>query len=108
MDLQGPLHVEGWDKALAEVSKACMSSAVLSSASAAELVRCVTNLPALIVAGVQDCLVPLKTAQSLTSQLPLSVSFLSSCVHLIAEFKFKLKKVFKEDSFLASADWDVG
>jgi hypothetical protein len=75
MDLQGPLHVEGWDKALAEVSKACMGSAVLSSASAAELVRCVTNLPALVVAGVQDRLVPLKTAQSLTSQLPLSVSF---------------------------------
>jgi pimeloyl-ACP methyl ester carboxylesterase len=83
---KGPLHVEGWDKALAEVSKACMSSAVLSSASAVELVRCVTNLPALVVAGVQDCLVPLKTAQSLTSQLPLSkLAAIPGCGHLVHE-----------------------
>jgi hypothetical protein len=74
MGLQGPLHVEGWDKALAEVSKVSMTSGVLSSTSAAELVQCVTNLPVLVIAGVQDHLVPLKAAQSLTSQLPLSVS----------------------------------
>ncbi len=78
MGLQGPLHVEGWDKALAEVNRACMTSAVLSSASAAELIRSVANLPALIVSGVHDKLVPLKASQSLASQLPLSVS-LSSC-----------------------------
>lgn len=67
------MHVEGWDKALSEVSKTSMVTAVLSTSSAAELVRCVGNLPALIVAGVQDRLVPLKAAQSLTSQLPNSV-----------------------------------
>lgn len=68
--------MEGWDKALSEVSKTSMVTAVLSTSSAAELVRCVGNLPALIVAGVQDRLVPLKAAQSLTSQLPNSVCLL--------------------------------
>ncbi|CAM6004522.1 unnamed protein product, partial [Sphagnum balticum] len=80
---KGPLHVEGWDKALAEVSKASMTSGVLSSTSAAELVRCVTNLPVLVIAGVQDHLVPLKAAQSLTSQLPLSrLAAIPGCGHL--------------------------
>jgi pimeloyl-ACP methyl ester carboxylesterase len=80
---KGPLHVEGWDKALAEVNRACMTSAVLSSASAAELVRSVANLPALIVSGVHDKLVPLKASQSLASQLPLSrLAAIPGCGHL--------------------------
>jgi pimeloyl-ACP methyl ester carboxylesterase len=83
MGLQGPLYVEGWDKALAEVNRACMTSAVLSSASAAELVRSVANLPALIVSGVQDKLVPLKASQSLASQLPLArLAAIPGCGHL--------------------------
>ncbi|CAK9195848.1 unnamed protein product [Sphagnum jensenii] len=80
---KGPLHVEGWDKALAEVNRACMTSAVLSSASAAELIRSVANLPALIVSGVHDKLVPLKASQSLASQLPLSrLAAIPGCGHL--------------------------
>jgi pimeloyl-ACP methyl ester carboxylesterase len=80
---KAPLHVEGWDKALSEVSKTSMVTAVLSTSSAAELVRCVGNLPALIVAGVQDRLVPLKAAQSLTSQLPNSRFIaIPGCGHL--------------------------
>jgi hypothetical protein len=91
MGWQGPLHVEGWDKALTEVSKASMTSGVLSSTSAAELLRCVTNLPVLVIAGVQDHLVPLKAAQSLTSQLPLSVSCslaMHLCTHLFLSAQF--------------------
>lgn len=67
---KAPLRVENWDKALSEVSKATMG---LPTSSAAELVRCVENLPALVVVGIQDNMVPIKSAQSLTSQLPSSV-----------------------------------
>lgn len=80
---KAPLHVENWDKALSEVSKATSATAVLSASSAADLVRCVASLPALVVAGVQDNLVPIKSAQSLTSQLPGSrLVAISSCGHL--------------------------
>lgn len=68
------MHVENWDKALSEVSKATMG---LSTSSAAELLRCMADLPALVVAGIQDNLVPIKSAQSLSSQLPSSVRLLT-------------------------------
>lgn len=71
--VQAPLYVENWDKALAEVSKATSATAVLSSSNAADLVRSVSSLPSLLVAGIQDNLVPIKSAQSLASQLPGSV-----------------------------------
>lgn len=70
--------MENWDKALKEVSKATSATAVLSSSNAADLVRCVANLPALVVAGIQDNLVPIKSAQSLASQFPSSVCLITS------------------------------
>lgn len=77
---KAPLHVENWDKALSEVSKATMG---LSTSSAAELLRCMADLPALVVAGIQDNLVPIKSAQSLTSQLPSSrLLAIPNCGHL--------------------------
>jgi len=76
--LQAPLHVENWDKALSEVSKATSATAVLSSSDAADLVRCLASFPALVVAGIQDNLVPIKSAQSLASQLPGSVCLFTS------------------------------
>jgi pimeloyl-ACP methyl ester carboxylesterase len=65
--------VENWDKALSEISKASMTTSVLSTSSSAELVRCVANLPALVVAGTRDNFVPIDSAQNLASQLPSSV-----------------------------------
>jgi len=80
---KAPLYVENWDKALAEVSKATSATAVLSSSNAADLVRCVSSLPALLVAGIQDNLVPIKSAQSLASQLPGSrLVAVPNCGHL--------------------------
>lgn len=77
---KAPLRVENWDKALSEVSKATMG---LPTSSAAELVRCVENLPALVVVGIQDNMVPIKSAQSLTSQLPSSrFVAIPNCGHL--------------------------
>ena len=72
-EFQAPLHVENWDKALSEISKAGMTTSVLSASSSAELVRCVANMPALIVAGTRDNFVPIDSAQTLASQLPSSV-----------------------------------
>ena len=65
--------MENWDKALSEISKASMTTSVLSTSGSAELVRCVANLPALVVAGTRDNFVPLNSAETLVSQLPGSV-----------------------------------
>eukprot|EP00249_Psilotum_nudum_P017785 c26490_g1_i2 orf=663-2615(-) len=79
---RAPLRVEGWDKALVEVSKASTGVMFLSS-SATELVKSLQDLPALIVAGVQDILVPLKSAKALAVQLPHSrLVAIQSCGHL--------------------------
>ncbi|KAG0617095.1 hypothetical protein M758_5G162900 [Ceratodon purpureus] len=80
---KAPLHVENWDKALSEISKAGMTTSVLSASSSAELVRCVANMPALIVAGTRDNFVPIDSAQTLASQLPSSrLVAIPSCGHL--------------------------
>lgn len=80
---KAPLRVENWDKAMSEVCKATSATAVLSTSSAAELVRCVSNLPVLVVAGSKDNLVPIKTTQSLASQLPNSrLVLVPNCGHL--------------------------
>lgn len=71
--LQAPLYVENWDEALLEICKTSMTTSVLSTASSAELVRCVSNLSALVVAGTRDTIVPIASAQTLVSQLPNSV-----------------------------------
>lgn len=94
--LQAPLHVENWDKALSEVSKATSATAMLSSSNAADLVRCVANLPALVVAGIQDNLVPIKSAQHLASQLPGSV-----CLLLHVGCFFQVNKISGIGSILA-------
>lgn len=69
---------------MSEVCKATSATAVLSTSSAAELVRCVSNLPVLVVAGSKDNLVPIKTTQSLASQLPNSVCHSTSSMLTVA------------------------
>ena len=80
--IQAPLFVEGWDEALHEVGRLSFST-VLSSNRAAELLRSVEDLPVLVVAGSEDVLVPLKSAQTMASKLVNSVSCLRfHLVHL--------------------------
>eukprot|EP01018_Ginkgo_biloba_P016281 Gb_19642 [translate_table: standard] len=79
---KAPLCVEGWDKALGEVSK-LSSSNVLSSHNASELLKAVHDLPVLIAAGAEDILVSLKSSQVLASKLPNSrLVAVSGCGHL--------------------------
>lgn len=81
--IQAPLYVEGWDEALHEVGRLSFST-VLSSKRATELLRSVEDLPVLVVAGSEDALVSLKSAQTMASKLVNSVSCLPTCpLHLV-------------------------
>lgn len=51
-------------------------STVLSSKRAADLLRSVEDLPVLVVAGSEDALVSVKSAQAMASKLVNSVSIL--------------------------------
>ncbi|VAH62040.1 unnamed protein product [Triticum turgidum subsp. durum] len=79
---KAPLYVEGWDEALHEVGRLSFST-VLSSKRATELLRSVEDLPVLVVAGSEDALVSLKSAQTMASELVNSrLVTISGCGHL--------------------------
>ncbi|XP_047055600.1 uncharacterized protein LOC124661767 [Lolium rigidum] len=79
---KAPLFVEGWDEALHEVGRLSFST-VLSPKRAAELLRSVEDLPVLVVAGSEDVLVSLKSAQIMASKLVNSrLVTISGCGHL--------------------------
>lgn len=71
--MQAPLCVEGWDEALHEIGRLSFST-VLSPQNAAALLKSVQDLPVLMVAGAEDALVSLKTAQAVASGFENSVS----------------------------------
>lgn len=70
---QAPLCVEGWDEALHEIGKLSFET-VLSPQNAASLLQSVKDLPVLVIAGAEDALVPLKSAQVMASRFVNSVS----------------------------------
>ena len=70
-----PLRVEGWDEALHEIGRLSFAM-VLSPQDVAALLKSVEDVPALVVAGAEDVLVPLKSTQTLASKLVNSVSLL--------------------------------
>ncbi|KAH7686614.1 Prolyl aminopeptidase protein [Dioscorea alata] len=76
------LLVEGWDEALHEIGRLSFST-VLSPENGASLLRSVEDLPVLIVAGAEDALVSLKSAQAMSSKLVNSrLVAISGCGHL--------------------------
>ncbi|XP_062216641.1 uncharacterized protein LOC133916803 [Phragmites australis] len=76
------LFVEGWDEALHEVGRLSFST-VLSPKRASDLLRSVEDLPVLVVAGSEDALVSVKSAQAMASQLVNSrIVTISGCGHL--------------------------
>lgn len=79
---KAPLFVEGWDEALHEVGRLSFST-VLPSKRAADLLRSVEDLPVLVVAGSEDALVSVKSAQAMASKLVNSrIVTISGCGHL--------------------------
>lgn len=79
---KAPLCVEGWDEALHEIGRLSFST-VLSSQNAAVLLKSVEDLPVLVVAGAEDALVSLKSAQAMASKLLNSrLVAISGCGHL--------------------------
>jgi pimeloyl-ACP methyl ester carboxylesterase len=70
--LQMPLFVEGWDEALHEIGRMSFAT-VLSAQHAADLLKSVYYLPVLVVAGAEDVLVSLKSAQAMASKFAKSV-----------------------------------
>jgi hypothetical protein len=71
--MQAPLRVEGWDKALAEVSKLSIGT-MLSSNNVLALLKALQWLPVLIATGAEDILVSLRSSQALASKFSDSVS----------------------------------
>jgi pimeloyl-ACP methyl ester carboxylesterase len=67
-----PLFVEGWDQALHEIGRMSFAT-VLSAQRAADLLKSVHDLPVLVVAGAEDVLVSLKSAQAMASKFANSV-----------------------------------
>ncbi|KAG2590472.1 uncharacterized protein LOC120674149 [Panicum virgatum] len=79
---KAPLFVEGWDEALHEVGRLSFST-VLSSKRATDLLKSVEDLPVLVVAGSEDALVSVKSAQAMASKLVNSrIVTISGCGHL--------------------------
>ncbi|KAJ0971260.1 hypothetical protein J5N97_019219 [Dioscorea zingiberensis] len=79
---KAPLSVEGWDEALHEIGRLSFAT-VLSPENAAALLKSVEDLPVLIVAGAEDALVSLKSAQAMASKLVnSSLIAISGCGHL--------------------------
>ncbi|XP_002962202.2 uncharacterized protein LOC9662521 [Selaginella moellendorffii] len=77
-----PLRVDGWDRQALESQKFSSSSEQVTP----ELLLAVQNLPALLVAGMQDMLVPLQAVQDLASRLSKSKFIaLPRCGHLPPE-----------------------
>ncbi|KAE9467768.1 hypothetical protein C3L33_00309, partial [Rhododendron williamsianum] len=79
---KAPLCVEGWDEALHEIGK-LSSETVLSPQNAATLLQAIKDLPVLVIAGAEDALVPLKSAQVMASRFVNSkLVAISGCGHL--------------------------
>ncbi|XP_043726300.1 uncharacterized protein LOC122672865 isoform X1 [Telopea speciosissima] len=79
---KAPLCIEGWDEALHEIGRLAFET-VLSSENATLLLKAVKDLPVLVVAGAEDALVPLKSAQAMASKLVNSrLVAVSECGHL--------------------------
>lgn len=66
------MFAEGWDEALHEIGRLSFAT-VLSAQNAASLLKSIEDLPVLVIAGAEDVLVPLKSAQAMASQLVNSV-----------------------------------
>ncbi|KAJ6802533.1 uncharacterized protein M6B38_192045 [Iris pallida] len=82
---KAPLWVEGWDEALHEIGRLSFST-VLSPQTAAGLLKSVEDLPVLVVAGAEDALVSVKSAQTMASKLVNSrLVAISGCGHLPQE-----------------------
>lgn len=79
---KAPLCVEGWDEALHEIGRLSHET-LLSQQKQASLLKAVENLPILVVAGAEDALVQLTTAQAMASKLVNSrLVAISGCGHL--------------------------
>lgn len=79
---KAPLYVEGWDEALHEIGRLSYET-VLSSQNATSLLKAVDDLPILVIAGAEDALVSLKSAQVMASKLVNSrLVAISGCGHL--------------------------
>ncbi|XP_078153399.1 uncharacterized protein LOC144548567 [Carex rostrata] len=77
-----PLFVEGWDEALHEIGRMSFAT-VLSAQRAADLLKTVHDLPILVIAGAEDVLVSLKSAQAMASKFANSrLVAISGCGHL--------------------------
>lgn len=80
---QKALCVEGWDEALHEIARLSYET-VLSPQNAEALVKSLEEMPVLVVGGVEDALVSLKSSQVMASKLPNSVCL--SLDHLYSLF----------------------
>ncbi|GFY96998.1 alpha/beta-Hydrolases superfamily protein [Actinidia rufa] len=79
---KAPLCVEGWDEALHEIGKLSFET-VLSPQNTEALLQAIEDLPVLVIAGAEDALVPLKSAQVMASKLVNSkLVAISGCGHL--------------------------
>ncbi|KAK9266301.1 hypothetical protein L1049_001823 [Liquidambar formosana] len=79
---KAPLCVEGWDEALHEIGR-LSSETMLSPQNASSLLKAVEDLPVLVIAGAEDVLVSLKSAQAMASKLVNSrLVAISGCGHL--------------------------
>ncbi|KAF8389044.1 hypothetical protein HHK36_025729 [Tetracentron sinense] len=79
---KAPLCVEGWDEALHEIVRLSFET-VLPSQNAASLLKAVEDLPVLVVAGAEDALISLKSAQAMASKFKNSrLVAVSGCGHL--------------------------
>uniref|UniRef100_A0A9I9DT51 AB hydrolase-1 domain-containing protein n=1 Tax=Cucumis melo TaxID=3656 RepID=A0A9I9DT51_CUCME len=76
------LCVEGWDEALHEIARLSYET-VLSPQNAEALLKSLEEMPVLVVGGVEDALVSLKSSQVMASKLPNSrLITISGCGHL--------------------------
>ncbi|XP_019458496.1 PREDICTED: uncharacterized protein LOC109358620 isoform X1 [Lupinus angustifolius] len=79
---KAPLFVEGWDEALHEIGK-LSSETILSVKNAESLLQAVEDIPMLVIAGVEDSLVSLKSCQTMASRFINSrLVAISGCGHL--------------------------
>ncbi|XP_043703033.1 uncharacterized protein LOC122653156 [Telopea speciosissima] len=79
---KAPLCIEGWDEAVHEIGRLSYET-VFPSENAASLLQAVEDLPVLVVAGAEDALVPIKSAQAMASKLVNSrLVAVSGCGHL--------------------------
>lgn len=79
---KAPLCIEGWDEALHEISKLPCET-VLSAPAASTLLQSIEHLPILVIAGAEDKLVSLQSAQAMASKLVNSrLVAVSGCGHL--------------------------